>query len=131
MKQERMPVFLEPSPQLGSDVSGLDNENLAGQLQRDDLNKNELQELMGRVGHEFYRRHKELFVPLDDLIRKAGYDFTRLTPREPFVDVLEKDGGIVVGRYHLKEKRRVRPVYFILKVDQGDALLTLENSQEL
>lgn len=100
---------------------------LAVQLQREDLNKEELQELMAKVGYNFYRRHKGLFIEVLKMAKDVGFKRPSVVNLDLIVDVLEKDGGVVVGACH----RSGGKMLILLKQDYEAAREILELSEKL
>lgn len=106
-------------------------EDLASQLQREDLNKEQLWEIKPKIGERFYRGHKELFMRLRKLIKKSGLLPT--TPADLVAAVLEQEGGVVVFSYHGKkeDKRGVKTCYLVLIHDVDPSVDTLKSSERL
>lgn len=100
---------------------------LASQLQREDLNREELQELMAKVGYNFYRRHKELFIKVLKLARDVGFKRPSVADLDLIVDVLKRDGGVVITTCH----RSGTKIPIFLEQDYFDARYTVESSEKL
>lgn len=93
---------------------------LARELAREDLNKDELKELMSKVSVGFLERNKGMFVLIPSLIKqlnKTGeFDFPSSTEVEPFVAILEREGVVVEKREYVQkgEKKMERKKQSIL-----------------
>lgn len=104
-------------------------DNLVAQLQRDDLNKEELQALMAKVGPKFYKRHQDLFVTVFQLARDTGFKLRSERAKHwPFiakllVGVLETE-GVVVGRCN-------GAIPIVSKQDYKDSMDILATSKEV
>lgn len=105
-------------------------EHLASQLQREDLNKEQLREIKPKIGRSFYSRHKRLFIRLPDLIKKSGLPPT--TPADLAAVELEQD-GIAVFSYHERNERdeRASVRYLVLMHDVDPSVDTLKSSEVL
>lgn len=103
-------------------------EDLASQLQREDLNKEQLREIKPKIGERFYSRHKELFMRIPKIIKKSG--LLPATPADLAAAVLEKEGGVVVFSYHEKKRYgRVKTCHLVLIHDVKDSVDILESSE--
>lgn len=98
-------------------------EDLVSQLERDDISsKEEVEELMGRVSYRFYGQHKDLFMKLDGLMEKQGFQVEggySAKIMQMVSDFLRKE-GVVVKEMNPEKTRGGKPIHIIWFQDYDD-----------
>lgn len=91
-------------------------EDLVSQLERDDISsREEVEELMGRVSYRFYGQHKDLFMKLDGLMEKQGFQVEggySAKIMQMVSDFLRKE-GVVVKEMNPEKARGGKPIHII------------------
>ena len=115
--------------------------SLAERFKNPNLNKEQLRELMNRVGRNFFLRNRELFVALEDLVGDKGYKLRHTQPSkvslpisfisDAIVGLLKIKGEITVGIYHIKSSRKSpeNKRYFISALEHESASTTMDDTE--
>lgn len=125
--QERFPeeaIITTRSDAHKQKAQGREND-LVEQLQRTDISSKEVvKKLMASVGDRFYRKHKDLFINLRDLIKEQNFhaedDYSSRVVQMTS-DMLAEE-GIVIREINPEKSRSGNPIHIIWFQDRDDVI---------
>lgn len=133
MSREKLNQFyLESKAQqpqtAGEDLIGERNSSI---LRDPESTKEQLKQVKQTFTRDFYMINADLFTGVRKVLNKEG--FSRKTPVDLAVEVLEDEGGVVVFSYQTGKKTdsERKTYHLILKQDIEDSLLILGTSDKL
>lgn len=91
------------------------------------LSKEQLKELVPRVSGKFYLRNRDLFDPLEEVVREAGCVLPPSGNLSSFAEKLDREGGVVVFSFPTRDERgEVKANYLVLRDDYDASVETLK-----